>query len=208
MNTKTLIFDFDGTLADTHHHIIEISNRLADEFGYGKILPEDIDSFKRQTSQEVIKRLKVPIMKIPAILVKAKKEFQKGIDQLESFPGVKETLNTLKSKGISLGILSSNNPENIHTFLNNHQMDVFDFIHSTSKVWSKHTCLKKVIKEKHLLEEDVIYIGDEIRDILASKKLKLKVAAVAWGYNHISTLQEYQPDFLIQKPEELLDLIQ
>ena len=76
---KTLIFDFDGTIADTHQFIIEISNKLAPEFNFKLITPENLEHLKGKTSQDMIKELNVPIMKIPAILTRAKKMFNENM---------------------------------------------------------------------------------------------------------------------------------
>lgn len=206
--STTFIFDFDGTIADTHHYIIQISNRLANEFGYAKILPEEIDLLKDKTVLEVIKYLNVPVLKIPAIVARAKKEFQKDAQDLEPIKGLQDILTRLKSTGAQIGILSSNALENIHTFLTQHNLDIFDFVQSTTNIWGKHICLDKLIKNKHLNKTDVLYVGDEVRDITAAKKLGVRVAAVTWGYNSTRALEASEPDFLCATPEDLLNLIQ
>lgn len=206
MKTTLLIFDFDGTIADTHRYLIEISNRLSQEFNYNTILPEEIDELKNKTSKEVITYLKVPLLKIPAIVAKAKSEFQKNMDALKPIAGLKEILYELKSLGIGLGVLSSNSMDNVTKFLKAHDLDIFDFIDTTSKIWSKNISLKNLIQKKGLAKNDVIYVGDEIRDITAARKLGVKVAAVSWGYNSASALKGYQPDFLIKHPPELLTI--
>ena len=40
--TKTIIFDFDGTIADTLDSVVKIVNNNADHFGYNKVTKEDI----------------------------------------------------------------------------------------------------------------------------------------------------------------------
>lgn len=204
MKNSILVFDFDGTIADTHRFIVEIHNRLAEEFNFTPIRPEDIEHLKDKTSQEIIRLLKVPVMKIPAILARAKKEFHKDIPFVEPFEGLDAILRRLKEVGTQMGILSSNSSENIHQFLENHDLDVFDFIQSTSKVWSKNTSLKKLIEQYNFSPEQILYIGDEIRDITAARKLGVRIAAVGWGYNSLRALQEHNPDFLLTAPEDLL----
>ncbi|MEW5894733.1 MAG: HAD-IA family hydrolase [Candidatus Omnitrophota bacterium] len=202
-----LIFDFDGTIADTHHYIVELSNRLSKEFHYKKILPEELPELKDKTAHEIIQHLKVPLTKVPAIVSRAKKEFQKDIQALEPIKGLKEALHYLKSAGTCIGILSSNAADNIKAFLRNHDLDFFDFTHSTTSIWGKHICLNKVISQNGLKKEDVVYVGDEIRDIDAAKKLGVKVAAVTWGYNSAKALKKMNPDFLLEDPQDLLNLI-
>lgn len=206
MKNTILIFDFDGTIADTHHQIIKISNQLAEEFGYSLIRPEEIEKLKDKTSREVIRHLKVPILKIPAILAKAKKELYDGMTEIDPIEGLKEILQKLKMAGARMGILSSNAPENINKFLANHDLEVFEFVDSTLKVWTKNISLKKLLQRHGFLPKQILYIGDETRDIEAAKALGIKVAAVTWGYNSERALKKHKPDFLIHTPQELFQL--
>ena len=204
MKNKIFIFDFDGTIADTHQYIIRISNQLAGEFKYNLIQPHEVEHLKDKTSREVIRYLKVPIFKIPAILSRAKKELHDGIASIKPFDGLKEILHQLNTAGARMGILSSNATENIHQFLENHDLEVFEFIDATLKVWTKNISLKKLLAKHGFHADQIIYIGDETRDIDAAKALGIKVAAVTWGYNSEKALRNHQPDFLIHTPEELL----
>ena len=207
MKPCIFIFDFDGTIADTYRHSIEIFNRLAGEFRYDTINLKEMDNLKDKTSPELIRSLKVPLLKIPAIISRAKKEFQKEIHLIKPIDGLSETLPALKKLGVRIGILSSNSLEVVATFLENHHLNIFNFVHTTSKVWSKDASLKKLIKENGFTLEEILYIGDEVRDIVAAQRLGVKVAAVTWGYNSALTLKKYNPDFLIQKPDDLVGLL-
>ena len=63
------------------------------------------------------------------------------------------------------------------------------------------------MKINKLTPEEVIYVGDETRDIEASKTIPIKVIAVSWGFNSAEALAKQNPDFLIQKPSELLKVM-
>ncbi len=207
MKERILIFDFDGTIADTHYYLCTISNQLSGEFRFDKIKWDEINLLKDKSAREVIAYLKIPVFKIPAIVAKGKKEFGKNIDGLKPFHGLKDVLCQLKEKNVKIGILSSNSAENISQFLDNHDLNIFDFVYTTAKIWTKNTSLKKMIQDHHLSKGKIIYIGDEIRDINAAKKIGVKVAAVSWGYNSILALKQHNPDFLICHPNELLQLV-
>jgi len=206
MKKTVFIFDFDGTIADTHRYIVKISNRLSKEFNYKAIDSEEAEKLKGKTSQEVIRYMNVPLMKIPAIISKAKKEFQKEINSIEPFKGLSEILHRMKKQNVIMGILSSNSMDNIAGFLKQHQLEIFDFVQTTSKVWSKNTCLKNLIQKNSFSFDQILYIGDEIRDILAARKLGVTMAAVGWGYNSTDALQKHHPDFMLTRPQDLLDL--
>jgi len=55
--------------------------------------------------------------------------------------------------------------------------------------------------------EEVIYVGDETRDIEASQKINIKVIVVSWGFNSRTVLAEHNPDFLIHQPQELIEVM-
>ena len=201
-----LIFDFDGTIADTFHYLLRIGNRLSEEFNFNKIEPDEIKDMKDKNVLETIQHLNIPILKIPMIVAKAKKELHKEIDSVEPIKDLKEILLQIKSLGHKMGILTSNSSKNVMSFLENNELDLFDFICTTSKIWSKNWGLKTLADENNLNLCDVIYVGDETRDIKAAKKAGIRSAAVTWGYNSHKVLAAQNPDYLIHSPKELFQL--
>ena len=55
MTIKAVLFDFDGTIANTQDAFLEIINDLADEFGYPQIDRDQLERLKNLSSLEVIK---------------------------------------------------------------------------------------------------------------------------------------------------------
>jgi phosphoglycolate phosphatase-like HAD superfamily hydrolase len=64
------------------------------------------------------------------------------------------------------------------------------------------------LRKESLNPEEVVYVGDETRDIEAAKKSQIKVIAVTWGFNSKQVLAAQNPDFLIDRPEELIKVIE
>ena len=201
-----LIFDFDGTIADTFHKLLEIGNRLSVEFDFKKIEDEEVEELKHKSARETIAHLNIPLLKIPQIIAKAKRELNKEIGLIKPIHGLKEILIQLKSLGLRMGILTSNSLKNVHNFLDNNSLNFFDFVQTTPKIWSKNRSLMTLIDKQHLKIADVIYIGDETRDIIAAQKAGIRTIAVTWGYNSRRALENHQPDFLIHSPQELYQL--
>lgn len=202
-----LIFDFDGTIADTFHYLLRIGNRLSDEFHFKKIEPGEVEALRSTSVLDAVRHLGVPLLKIPTIIARAKKELHKEIASVEPVDGLKETLLQLKSLGCQLGILTSNSSKNVTSFLENHEMDFFDFVRATPKIWSKNRSLRALMDDRNLALSEVIYIGDETRDIIAAKKAGIRSAAVTWGYNARNTLEAHQPDYLVHRPRQLFRLL-
>ena len=66
--------------------------------------------------------------------------------------------------------------------------------------------MKKIIKKERLELKEVLYVGDEIRDIHAAKNTGIHIASVAWGYNTVESLKKNKPEYLIYEPAELIDI--
>jgi phosphoglycolate phosphatase len=206
-NSKLIIFDFDGTLADTLGALLRISNRLAPEFGYSQIGDEQFASLKYLSSWEIIKLSKVALWKLPFLLKRVKEEFPGEVRNVRLFPGVIELLNTLKMQGYRLGIVSSNAEQNIRSLLGQNQIEhLFDFV-TTASTFGKGKAIGKLLKQYKCSKSDAIYIGDEIRDIQAARSIEIRVVAVGWGFNAPTALIDRQPDLLITKPLALINAL-
>ncbi|BAQ63509.1 HAD hydrolase-like protein [Geminocystis sp. NIES-3709] len=207
MTQKVLIFDFDGTLADSRKTLVHIANKLAGEFGFDRVTEDEIIRLSNLSSREIVQQSPIPTYKIPFLLRRVKKELNQEIKKLQPFIGIKETLNSLKSQGFLLGIVTSNIENNVLDFLKSNQLENhFDFIYSGSSLFGKDKIIKKVIQKHQLLTDHIVYIGDETRDIEAAKKSKIKVVAVTWGFNSAHILAQHNPDFLIHQPQELTEI--
>lgn len=208
MTQKVVIFDFDGTIADTVDALISIANRLAKEFGYVQITPEELALLRNLTSREIINYSGISVFKIPFLVKKVKGELKSKIPELKPIPGMKEALINLKNAGHRLGIITSNSKDNVTEFLRINELDnLFEFIYSGITIFGKTTIINNLLKQKQLKPEEVIYVGDETRDIEASKKANIKVVAVSWGFNSPEVLAKQNPNYLIHHPSELLDVV-
>jgi phosphoglycolate phosphatase len=207
MAEKVFIFDFDGTLADSRTTLVKIANELADEFGYDQVTEDEISRLSNLSSRDIILQSPIPAYKIPFLLRRVKKELNQHIANLKPFIGIKEALMNLKQQGFNLGIVTSNMEDNVLDFLKNNELEsYFDFVYSANTLFGKNKTINKLIKKHELLIDEIVYVGDETRDIEAAKKSKIKVIAVAWGFNSADILAQHQPDFLIDKPQQLSEV--
>jgi len=207
MTKKVIIFDFDGTLADTLDALVSITNHLALEFGYPPTTPEEIPKLRNLSSREIVRLSGVSIFKLPFLLRRIRDNLHDKIQELNLIPGIKEALIQLKTEGNCLGILTSNSEENVRIFLEKQGIqDLFSFVYSENSLFSKDRSIRKLMRKNHLRPEEIIYVGDETRDIDAAKKIHVKVIAVSWGFNSRQVLAQHKPDFLIHRPSELIEV--
>jgi phosphoglycolate phosphatase-like HAD superfamily hydrolase len=209
ITVSVIIFDFDGTLADTLEAIVAITNRLALEFGYKTVNSEEVTKLQNLSSQEIIRYSKIPILKLPFLLRRVKGELKQEIHHLKPIQGIEEALLALKQDGHQLGIVTSNAEANVLTFLKHHGWhELFEFVHSGSSLFGKNKVLRRLLSQREINLDAVLYVGDETRDIEAAKQVKIKSVAVSWGFNSRQALARQNPDFLIGQPHELLAIAQ
>lgn len=205
-NRKIIFFDFDGTIADSFSEMMEIFNEVADDYGYAKIAKEDLISLRNLSSRDIIKKFAISKWKLPFVIRKAKKIFSQRLLTISMIAGMRESLEKLKMKNCSLGILTSNSEKNVKVFLKRQGVDVFDSVFSESSLFGKDKALKKIMRRYHLDPKNVVYVGDETRDIEAAKKSGVTSVAVCWGFNAKEILKKYEPDHIVDNPEDLLKI--
>lgn len=207
-SVNTIIFDFDGTIADSFETILAISHRLAREFGLKPITPEDVKEFQNLSPREIIRRANIPIYKLPYFLRRLQVEVNHDISQIKPFPGIREALVQLHAAGYALGMVTSNSQDNVSLFMKQHHLwDLFQFVRTGVTLFGKARVINQVLREYAVPRDSTIYVGDETRDVEAARKTQIKVVAVGWGFNSGQALAEVHPDLLIQKPEELVRAI-
>ncbi|MBO2943367.1 HAD-IA family hydrolase [Paenibacillus sp. F411] len=201
------IFDFDGTLVQSKDLAVQIFNELSQKHGGRLIKDEEIATLAAMSIPDRLKALKVPMYKLPALLVEGRIEYKKALLSLEPVAGIQHALHQLKAKGCKLGIISSNSVENIRLFIDHHGLQDFDFIHSASNLFGKHKAIIRLAKKHSLHVSDILYIGDELRDIEACHQINVAVVAAAWGWDSPELLESAAPDFICHSPLELSTLM-
>jgi phosphoglycolate phosphatase len=106
-----------------------------------------------------------------------------------------------------MGILTSNNAANVRRFLAANDLPGFHFIYTSRNIFGKSRVLRRILRQERLLHREVLFIGDEIRDVEAGKKLQIDTVAVCWGVNSKKALQSAGPDYIIDHPADLTSLL-
>jgi phosphoglycolate phosphatase len=206
MTIKTVIFDFDGTVINSLDEGLRIFNETAQKAGYKKIDDTNKELLRNKEIREVLQEVGIPLFHVPFIMMKGRKELSKKIAFLEPFSGVKEVLSTLR-KRYMLGLVTSNSLANVSTFLQINNIDTFHYIETGSSMFGKGTRIKKLLKKYGISPHETVYIGDETRDIEAAKSIGAYSISVTWGLNTKEVLQRLQPNYIVDAPEEILQIL-
>ena len=206
--SKTIIFDFDGTIADTLDSVVKIVNNYAEYFGYRKVTKENIPYLQGKKPREILSYLGISIFKLPSWIKKIHSEINKEITNMTPTVNISSLLSELyHDECFHLGILTSNTQENVEQFLYKNELNFFEFIRTGKSVFGKSHLINKIIKQRNASKCDVFYVCDEVRDIEAARKSGIKSIAVTWGYNTKDALVKENPDFLVDTPDELRCII-
>ena len=207
MQKPVVIFDFDGTIANTLDSIIDIMNDLSNEFGFRKIEEEDVEYLRGKRPREILKHLGISLFKLPFVIRKVRREINSQIAHLSPSVDLLPVLKLLKENDCQIGVVTTNIEENVRAFLHANNLDQLDFFYTAKKIFGKDKTISKIIKEMGLDKSNVFFVGDEVRDIEAGKKARIKTIAVSWGYNTKEALARENPDYLIDSPDELEKII-
>lgn len=207
MSYNCIIFDFDGTLANTENVIFQVYNKIAKKYGYKEITREYIEELKHMPIHNILKDLEIPYLKVFSLIKKGQKmmkEYHTSTNPYEE--DLTEILKELKSNVKYMGIISSNTKKNIEKFLKKEKIQTMDFVIS-SPLFSKEIKINKIKKKFKLKDEDILYVGDEVRDVVSAKKANIDIASVTYGYNTVEYLKTENPTFFIDSLKELLKII-
>lgn len=204
---KHILFDFDGTIVDSRYIIVDMINRLADKYNLKIIQERDYKHLQNLSVLERCRFVGLPLYKLPLFKLDINKQYSEFAVGLKPAPGLKEVMDKLKQSGLGLSIVSSNSAGNINRFLVNNNIDLIDNIYSSNNIFGKDKSIAGFLKRFKLQIDDVIYVGDEIRDIEACRKTNVKIIAVTWGYDSRDLLSGHKPDHLIDHPAQLLELL-
>lgn len=202
---RLIVFDFDGTLADSLDIFIEATNRLAKDFRYEPLTATQIELLRKLGIQEVAQELGIPKWRSICYLQRFRQELTRCIDDLALVEGIETALHSLKAEGYRIGIVTANSRRNVEHVLQKYDIDhLFEFIYGGQILSGKSRTLKRLARLNANNTKELVYVGDEINDIKATKRVGLTSIAVSWGFNDRTVLAEQEPEFLLDYPDQIL----
>lgn len=204
MNYKLVIFDFDGTLADSFPFFLSSINDLAETYGFRKVDAAEADAFRGYDAKHILKQLGIPLWKVPSVAAGFRKAMAKRADEIPVFPGVETMLRTLSREGVVLSLITSNSRENVQRILGEEVLALMVHAQFGTSLFGKAPKLKSVLKKTGIDPRETISIGDEVRDLDAAHAVGTDFGAVAWGYTHADALLKRSPEQMLYSVEEIV----
>ena len=196
------IFDLDGTLADSFPWFLRNVNDVADRFGFRRMADDEVEELRHAGSREIIRRLEVPVWKLPMIARHMRRMKAGHIDGIPLFPGVEAMLQGLRDGGLTLALVSSDHEANARRQLGE-AATLFAHFDCGASLFGKAKKFRRVVKRAGLAPAQVISIGDEVRDIEAARAAGIACAAVMWGYAAPNALRALAPELVFERMEDI-----
>lgn len=203
MRYSLVIFDLDGTLADSFPWFLGSLDKVADAFRLRRVPEDEIESMRRADVPEILKRLGVPRWKLPMIARHMRKLKSTELDTIRLFSGVDPMLRTLKDGGVTLTLVSSDNESNARYLLGGENAALFSDYNCSAALFGKAGKFRRVMRRAGVEPRRVLAIGDEARDLQAARIAGIDFAAVTWGYTAPEKLRTLNPDLMFERMADI-----
>jgi phosphoglycolate phosphatase len=205
MRYQLVIFDFDGTLADSYPWFSRVINDVADRYRFKRVEAHEAEVLRTMDARALMRYLGVPAWKLPFIAHHMRKRKSKELDQTRLFDGVDRMLRRLADATITLALVSSNSESNVRAILGAENASMIRYYECGASLLGKSSRFRRVLRRSDTQARDAICIGDEIRDLEAAQKEGIAFGAVTWGYTTAEALIARSPSMVFHSVDEIAD---
>lgn len=211
-NVSTVLFDFDGTVADTGRGITDCALLALQAFGYDEpkherlrefVGPPLVDSFIKYCGDEETARKMVDEYRVHYSAG--------GMLKCELYDGAEEMLKRLFEAGKKIAVASSKPEPFIRELLVHLGVDKYFSYISAPQIGhinpSKHQLILRAMEAVGAQSETTVMVGDRLFDIEGAKQSSVRSIGAAYGYGGEAELKEYGADYICSCPLQITELI-
>lgn len=210
---KAVLFDFDGTIADTNSLIIGSWRHTYMTYLGRPCRNEEVLGTFGEVLDDTIKYLFPD--EDPDEVIKVYRSYQKDRyeDEIEIYPGMKELITELKKRGYKIALVTSRLKDSsvvgLTKFGINEMFDAFVSCEDTNKHKPDPEPCLIALQKLGIKPEEAIMVGDSKNDIKCAHNAGVKAILCDWTVclPMEERIGENRPDFVIQKAEEILDIV-
>ena len=214
MKLKAVIFDLDGTILDTLEDLKNSVNFALSKNGLPVRTIDEIRTFVGNGIRLLMERA-VPENTDSSVVDRCFEDFkahykEHSADKTKPYEGIIALLDELKSKGVKLAVVSNKADFAVQTLVEKYFQGLFDFAVGEREGIRRKPCpdsVNEAIKVLDASPDEVVYVGDSEVDVETSRNAGVKCVAVTWGFRDKCVLESLSPEYIIDKPSQLMVLI-
>lgn len=213
MKYKTLILDFDGTLADTKESIIQTMKFVSDTLNtkdFNEDLIKNLIGLPLKATFEKAFSFDEKLIQEATLLYRNHYN-EIAIDTISLFDGVKNTLIDFHNKGMNLTVASSKGKEALIKILKKHNIyDLFSFVGGEEDAKNKKPApdiVNHIMNTYTYQPQECLVVGDTIYDIEMGQRAKVNTCGVTYGNNTKEILEQQNPTYIIDIFQELKEIV-
>ncbi len=214
---KAVIFDLDGTLANSLESIAHCANMALNAFGFNSFELQRYKNFVGDGADTLIMRcLKAAgdekLEYFKRVYEKYKELFKTGcLYNVKAYDGIEELLNNLKQSKIKTAVLSNKPHERtvdvVNSLFGNELIDIV-LGHSEDREKKPSAQGARLIADKlGVSVSQCVYAGDTNVDMLTGKNAEMLTVGVLWGFRQKDELIKNGADIIVSEPSEIYDII-
>ncbi|MBQ7353158.1 MAG: HAD family hydrolase [Clostridia bacterium] len=214
---NAIIFDLDGTLADTMDDLMTAINKMLVTLGYDTRTKAELIRFiNRGTRAFVRQSLPLEVQDVEFIVDSGieiyKEEYEKCyLERTEAFDGMKEALEGLKERGIRLAVLSNKPDKFVKDICSKlFGKKLFKVVMGQSDLPTKPDPTSAVLISRLLgaKPSKCIMVGDSDIDVKTAQNAGMEFVGVSWGYRSERVLSDAGAKYIVEDTEGLISTIE
>jgi 2-phosphoglycolate phosphatase len=206
-----VLFDLDGTLADTAPDLISSLNKALNEHGFDTVAPEIIKPFISHGALAMINASQPMISdQLKAEILETMLDYYQNnvAEHTVFFSGMADTLEAIEAQGLKWGVVTNKRERFTYPL-----MEALKLTQRAACIISGDTTDKPkphaepmlaACKQANVEPQECVYIGDALHDIIAGKNVRMKTLAAVYGYiNPGDAPETWGADALIESPDQI-----
>lgn len=201
---KVIIFDLDGTIADTLPLCIAAFKESIEPLLGKEISEEEIIATFGPSEEGTIRKL-VPLHEQAGI-----KSYLKHYEELHNncstaFQGIKELLGTLQNNGVPLAMVTGKGKHSTRISLEQFGLTQYFKVLQTGSPEgpNKISGIKSVLQHFQVEAKDCLYVGDAPSDVIYCKEIGIPIAGAAWASTaDAGTLQALNAEWIFESVKD------
>ncbi|NOH02769.1 MAG: HAD family hydrolase [Chloroflexi bacterium] len=202
-------FDYDGVLADTLNDLIRFGQEACNRLGVKHVVTKgDLSNLEVMSFATFGQACEVPEHLIDEFVKISLNLFAEKESLPAIYDGLSEVINHLSAHH-KIAIVTTNSSQNVHAFLAKHGLD--NLIHAVYGVDTPGSKAQKIsiARERFAKNGEAVFmIGDSLSDVRAARETGVTSIAVTWGHQSLETLMLGEPDYVVNNPQSLIEVIE